>query len=107
MTPKERAENIVLASRQDRYAKATLFLEYVTSQIEEAERDIKEKKLEWAAKESDSAFERGFAAAREKAKGIAEEQPITDWGERIDQTDLKIKIAKRIAAMNASESGEK
>ena len=70
MTPNERAENIVLASRQDRYAKATEFLKYVAAQIDEAEREAVLAKFEGedcvVANLEREAYSKGWNAAKEK-----------------------------------------
>ncbi len=76
MTPQERAEIIVLATRQDRYAKATVLLEFIAAQIEEAEREAVRTSVNTFSltkQEVDKCYAEGYRAARDKAKGIAEE----------------------------------
>ena len=79
MNARERAENIVLATRQDRYAKATVLLDFIAAQISEAEREaIKEHFHEMEHVWHKESHDEGFHAAQEKAAGIAENLDIED-----------------------------
>lgn len=87
MTNQERAEKIVAIQCPDMDVEEARYLaEEITSQLDEAQREIVEKKLTWAAKESDTAYAKGFAAAREKAADIFHEhypnEPVIERGIR-------------------------
>lgn len=79
MNADDRAEDIVRASRQDQYAKATKFKEYVAAQITEAEREAVQNKMVEIFEGEDCCvaelerdiYIKGFHAAKEKAAGIA------------------------------------
>ncbi len=100
MTPKERAEKI-----WDEAESSGDPIDFIQAEIEEAEREAIERimvdeRREQARliNERDNAYFKGFAAARETAKGIAKVHPCAiGTGSEVCNCDLE--IAERIASM--------
>lgn len=74
--------------------------------IAHSEGVIKEKKLEWIAGSIDKAWESGFSAAREQAKGIAVET-IWEWQRDSGKSTLQSLLENRIYAMKPDGEGKK
>lgn len=103
MTPKERAEKICEILIGKHVWPTEPDLVKITAQIEEAEREAVKEFYKVPACELASAFEAGFRAAREKAKGIAESFQLR-WEDH--ESPSPARIADRIAAMTPDETKE-
>ncbi len=90
MTPEQRAEKIVLHIADGGYG-PVIDVQYLAAQIEEAERELKDKAYEDGLSHG---FKDGFWVAKEKAKGII----LSECGNGCTE-DHKKYIADRIGKM--------